>query len=74
MFFSMKSETILQYIEYSKNQIENMEKNMVSSENNLYNFVTEKNIKYEYLEFLGFLRYDYYRKSKSEIKHNYHFV
>lgn len=74
MFFAMKSETILQYIEYSKYQIENMEKNMISSENNLYNFVTEKNIKYEYLEFLGFLRYDYYRKNVSEIKHKYHFV
>ena len=74
MFFAMKLETIVKYIEFSKKQIDYMDKNMVSSENNLYNFISEENVEYEYLDFLGFLRYDYYRKNKDGIKHNYHFV
>ncbi len=74
MFFAMKVETILKYIEFSKQQIDYMDINMVSSEENLYNFITKEKIEYEYLNFLGFLRYDYYRKNKNGIKHNYHFV
>jgi hypothetical protein len=74
MFFSMKTETITEYIKFSKEQVDYMDENMVSSEQNLYNFITKRNIDYEYLEFLGFLRYDYYRKNKKQIKHNYHFV
>tara|TARA_X000001036_G_scaffold440079_1_gene494236 strand:+ start:2199 stop:2918 length:720 start_codon:yes stop_codon:yes gene_type:complete len=74
MFFAMKTETIINFIKFSKKQVDYMDKNMVSSENNLYNFITEQNIDYDYLEFLGFLRYDYYRKNIGEIKHNYHFV
>lgn len=74
MFFAMKVETILKYIEFSKKNIDYMDINMVSSEKNLYNFITEEKIEYEYLDFLGFLRYDYYRKNRDGIKHNYHFV
>jgi hypothetical protein len=80
MFFAMKSSTMKRYIEYSKNRIDHLEENMINSESNLYDFVTEFNISTEYIKFLGFFRYDYFsrrkygRIKKRSIKHNYHFV
>ena len=40
----------------------------------LDNFINELEVEYEYLKFLGFLRYDYYKKGEKKIKHKYHFV
>lgn len=74
MFFAMKTETITKYIEFSKERLDYLEKNMINSESNLFNFINEFEVEYEYLKFLGFLRYDYYKKGEKKIKHKYHFV
>lgn len=73
MFFSMKSKTMQEYISFSKKRIEYLEKNMINSESNLYDFINEFKIPYEELPSLGFLRYDQYNKSKNE-NDKYHFV
>ncbi len=73
MFFSMKSKTMQEYILFSKKRIDYLEKNMINSESNLYDFINEFKVPYEELPNLGFLRYDYYSKSKNE-NEKYHFV
>ena len=74
MFFAMKSKTMQEYISFSKERIDYLDENLINSETNLYDFITEFNISSEYLMFLGFFRYDYYRKNSKENKHKYHFV
>ena len=54
MFFSMKSKTMQDYISFSKKRLDYLEKNMVNSETNLYDFITEFNISIEELPILGF--------------------
>jgi hypothetical protein len=74
MFFSMQSKTMQDYISFSRERLEYLEKNMVNSESNLYDFIHKFNISYEELSILGFFRYDYYRgKSKNEAD-KYHFI
>ena len=59
--FAMKTETVTKYIEFSKERLDYLE-NMINSESNLFNFINELEVEYEYLKFLGFLRYDYYKR------------
>jgi len=66
MFFCLKSKLMLDYVEYSKNKIMYNLQNKIGSEQNLYNFINEKNIKYEWLNCLGLLRIDY--KANNEIQ------
>ena len=47
MFFSMQSKTMQDYISFSKERLEYLEKNMVNSESNLYDFIHNFNISYE---------------------------
>ena len=64
MFFSMKSNTMIDYINFSKKRIDFLDKNMINSESNLYDFINSNNVKYEYIETIGFLRHVYQIKSK----------
>ena len=59
MFFSMKTDTMKKYVEYTKNNLENNIKNGIGSEQNLFRFVNENNIQYEWLNSLGFIRNDW---------------
>ena len=66
MFFTLSSKLMLEYVNYSKDRIDFNLKNHVGSEQNLYKFINENKIEYEWLECLGFIRIDY--KSKNEIQ------
>ena len=59
MFFSMKTKTMIDYIKFSKERLEYLDENMISTEINLYDFIQTKNISFEYIETIGFLRYIY---------------
>ena len=59
MFFSMKSDLMLKYADYSISRVDHLSKNHIGSEYNLYDFITENNIDYEWLEWLGMVRNDW---------------
>ena len=59
MFFSMKSATIVEYADYSMSRIDHLSENHIGSEYNLYDFITENNIDYDWLEWLGMVRNDW---------------
>ena len=56
MFFSMKTKSMVEYAEYSMNQLNTNLENRIGSEYNLYNFVTKNNIDYEWVNWLGIIR------------------
>ena len=56
MFFSMKTKSMVEYAEYSMNELNNNLANQIGSEYNLYNFVTKNNIDYEWVDWLGIIR------------------
>ena len=66
MFFCLSSKLMLEYVEYSKNNIIYNLQNNIGSEKNLYNFITKRNIDYEWLKCLGLIRIDY--KANNEIQ------
>ena len=66
MFFSLSSQLMINYVEYSKNRINYNLQNGVGSEQNLFNFINENKIDYEWLDSLGFLRIDY--RAQNEIQ------
>lgn len=59
MFFSMKSDLMLKYADYSISRVDHLSKNHIGSEYNLYDFITENNIDYEWLKWLGMVRNDW---------------
>ena len=59
MFFSMKSGTIVEYADYSMSRIDHLSENHIGSEYNLYDFIKENNIDYDWLEWLGMVRNDW---------------
>ena len=61
MFFSMKTPMMVKYKEYSKSKMEYMISNSVGSEQNLYCFIQENKVSYEWLNFLGIVRNDWRR-------------
>ena len=66
MFFCLSSKLMLEYTNYSKSKIAYNLQNRVGSEQNLYNFINEKKIDYEWLDCLGLIRIDY--KANNEIQ------
>ena len=40
---------MMKYVEYSKEKIEHLEANMINSESNLFNFISERTISFEYI-------------------------
>lgn len=59
MFFALSSDLMINYVNYSKSKISFNLQNHVGSEQNLYKFINENNIDYEWLDCLGFIRIDY---------------
>lgn len=59
MFFSLKSELMQDYADWSYSRIPDNIKNHIGSEQNLYTFINERNIEYEWLEWLGVVRNDW---------------
>ncbi len=72
MFFSMKSDKMVMYSDYSMQQIDYMLENQIGSEYNLYDFVERNNIEYEWLDFLGLIRNDWQRNNNASDISNYH--
>jgi hypothetical protein len=66
MFFCLSSKLMLDYVEYSKNNMIYNLQNSIGSEQNLYNFINKRNIDYEWLKCLGLIRIDY--KNNNEIQ------
>jgi hypothetical protein len=56
MFFSMKTETMVEYAKYSMERVNYLSDNHIGSEYNLYDFVNENKIEYEWLDWLGLIR------------------
>lgn len=59
MFFSLKSELMINYVNFSRQNIDFCLKNNIGSEQNLFQFITKNNIIFEKLECLGLIRIDY---------------
>lgn len=61
MFFSMKTPMMIKYKEYSQSRIDLLLSNGIGSEQNLYSFIKENGVSYEWLDFLGIIRNDWRR-------------
>ena len=59
MFFVLSSDLMINYVEYSKINIPINLQNHVGSEQNLYKFINNNQIDYDWLEHLGLIRIDY---------------
>ena len=59
MFFALSAKLMLDYVNYSKKRIQFNLQNRVGSEQNLYKFINERKIDYEWLKCLGLIRIDY---------------
>ena len=59
MFFSLKSDLMQRYADWSYDRISDNIKSHVGSEQNLYTFITDNNIEYEWLNWLGVIRNDW---------------
>lgn len=61
-----------QYADYSINKMQDNIANSVGSEYNLYNFVSENNLDYEWLEWLGIVRNAWDIDGNKNNLNNYH--
>ena len=66
MFFALSSNLMINYVEYSKINIPINLQNHIGSEQNLYKFINNNQIDYDWLEHLGLIRIDY--QSNKEIQ------
>jgi hypothetical protein len=64
MFFSMRSDIMNKYIDFSEKFL-NVNNKEIGSEQILYKFVNEHQISYEWLEFLGMIRNDWNQYAKT---------
>lgn len=72
MFFSMKTQIMKEYAEYSVNRMQYNISNSIGSEYNLYNFVSDNKLDYEWLDWLGIVRNAWdIDKTKNNLN-NYH--
>ena len=69
MFFAMKSETMTNFIKYTEPKLLWMERYMVNSEKNLYDFIHENHVEFEFLNFLGLVRSDKMAMPEKSIYH-----
>lgn len=72
MFFSMNASTMLDYANYSMNNMDILSTNNIGSEQNLFNFINENKIKYEWLDWLGLIRNDWERNGNVLDVNNFH--
>ncbi len=66
MFFALSSYLMISYIEYSKQRIKYNLQYQIGSEQNLYKFINENKIEYDWLECLGLIKVDY--KANNELQ------
>jgi len=59
MFFSLESNLMQEYADWSYARIAENIQNHIGSEQNLYAFITNNNIEYEWLDWLGVIRNDW---------------
>ena len=72
MFFSMKRDLMVEYAEHSMKELDNNLSNHIGSEQNLYNYITNNNVDYEMLDFLGLIRNDWEINGQALDVSNYH--
>lgn len=73
MFFSMKTNTMVEYSNYCLNYIESNSDRRLGSEQLLYKFINENNISYDWLNWLGLIRNDWERNKNTLDVNNFHF-
>jgi len=56
MLFSMKSQTMTNFVEYTRTRLDYLEQYMINSETNLFNFIQENNVTIQELPALGIVR------------------
>jgi len=71
-YFSMKTEDMKDYAAYSMDRLDELSDKHISSEVHLYEFIHEKNISYEILDWLGILRNDWERSGDTRDLNNFH--
>lgn len=67
MFFCLKSNLMIKYVEYSKSKIKYNLRHNIGSEQNLYKFINEHNIDFEWLNCLGLIRIDYKKSNEFQL-------
>lgn len=67
MFFAMSGNFMIKYVKYSSEKIQYNLDNSIGSEQNLYNFINDNNVDYEWLECLGFIRIDYKNNNQIQV-------
>lgn len=72
MIFSMSRNTMQKYAEYSKDRLEKLALHQIGSEQNLYNFIHENNISYEYVKWIGLIRNDWVADNSEQNIMNFH--
>tara|TARA_Y100001972_G_C7599781_1_gene300569 strand:- start:363 stop:1061 length:699 start_codon:yes stop_codon:yes gene_type:complete len=71
-FFSMKSNVMMDYANYSMSKLDELSTKHIGSEYNLYNFIHENNIDFEWLPFLGRVRNDWSANNNPFDANNFH--
>lgn len=71
-YFSMKTNDMKDYASYSMEKMQELSDKHISSEINLYNFIHEKNISYEILDWIGIVRNEWERSGNTQDLNNYH--
>jgi hypothetical protein len=73
MFFSMNSQIMVDYANYSIQYMNSDLSRKLGSEQLLYNFIHENKIEFEWLEWLGIIRNDWERNKTTLDINNFHF-
>ena len=71
-YFSMKTDDMKDYAAYSMDRLDELSDKHISSEINLYEFVHEKNLSYEILDWLGSVRNEWERSGNTRDLNNFH--
>lgn len=71
-YFSMKTADMLEYAQYSADRLQELSDKHISSEVHLYEFIHEKNVHYEILDWLGIVRNEWERSGKTNDLSNFH--
>mgnify|MGYP007029108145 FL=1 len=63
---------MVEYAEHSMKELDNNLSNHIGSEQNLYKYITNNNVDYEMLDFLGLIRNDWEINGQALDVSNYH--
>ena len=67
MFFCLKSNLMNDYVNYSKEKMQFNMHNNIGSEQNIYKFINDRNVDYEWLDCLGLIRINYLDNNEIEL-------